>query len=75
MNKVESKVEELIKRFTIETECSVDGGYNFYSLERKEAALLAQTCVEQIILNYEEKYRYCETIQFWKDVKTKLDEI
>jgi hypothetical protein len=56
----------------------IDGYYSYEKMieehfnKSKQCALLL---VEQIINNYEEKYKYCNSKIFWEQVKKEIDKL
>ena len=60
------KAEELVEQFTFRCEeCN-------YDWNAKQCALIA---VDELIDNYEEKYKYCLTKIYWEEVKHEIEKL
>ena len=60
------KAKELVEQFTFRCEeCN-------YDWNAKQCALIA---VDELIDNYEEKYKYCLTKIYWEEVKHEIEKL
>tara|TARA_R110000796_G_scaffold200517_1_gene316529 strand:- start:423 stop:617 length:195 start_codon:yes stop_codon:yes gene_type:complete len=63
--KANEKAKELVVRFNYKNK-------HYLSLDAKQCALI---CVDEMLGNYEEKYKYCESRQFLEEVKQEINKL
>lgn len=50
--------------------------YGFqHSIDEYTAKKCATLCVDEIIKNYDEKYKYCNTKVYWEEVKSEIEKL
>ena len=65
------KAKELVDKFTLYLGTEVNGDECYVDIiEAKRCALI---CVDEMIGNYEEKYKYCKSKQFLEEVKQEIN--
>ena len=67
------KAKELVDKFTLYLGTEVNGDECYVDIiEAKRCALI---CVDEMIGNYEEKYKYCKSKQFLEEVKQEINKL